>query len=130
MNLFGLKKSRQYTDMQLAFLEALKNPDNQGSLKLCKKAAGYTDNVPLPTIINSLHEEIVTIAREMLCSNAVLAAHALAVGITDPDPLTTIRTQNAERILDRVGLGKGEKIQIDTGPSRIAILPARKKESE
>lgn len=124
--MFGLSRKREYTDKQLAFLQALKDPDNEGNLKKCKDAAGYEKSVPLSTILSSLHEEIVTIAREMLCSNAVKAAWAVGQGIDNPDPMTPIRTQNAERILDRVGLGKGEKIQIDSGPSRIAILPARR----
>lgn len=123
--MFGLKK-RQYTELQLAFLEALKDPENEGDLRKCKKAAGYDQSTPLSSVLNSLHEEIVSIAREMMCSNAVKAAWALNQGIENPDPLTPIRTQNAERILDRIGLGKGEKIQVETGPSRIAILPARR----
>lgn len=126
MNVFGLKRKKQYTDMQIAFLEAIRDPDNKGDLRACKKAAGYTAGVSLASIINNLHEEIVTIAREMLASNAVKAAWAISEGIDNPDPLTPIRTQNAERILDRVGLGKGEKVQIESGPSRIAILPSRK----
>lgn len=130
MNLFGLSKKRQYTDLQIKFLDAMRDPDNEGSLRKCKEAAGYTPHVSLSSIINSLHEEIVTIAREMMCSNAALAAAAVIKGITDPDPMTPIKTQNAERILDRVGLGKGEKITVESGPSRIAILPARRIESE
>lgn len=130
MNFFGLNKSREYTEQQLKFLEALKDPDNRGDLKTCRKVAGYGDHSPVSSIIKSLHQEIVNIARDMLCSNAVKASWAINDAIDNPDPLSPIRTQNAERILDRVGLGKGEKVTIDSGPSRIAILPARKKESD
>ena len=120
-------RARQYTPKQQAFLEAIRDPDNCGNLKLCAKIAGYDGrSETVAAIIKTLKDEIIDIAKEIMASCSVEASLVIAGAMREADPMTGIKTQNAERILDRVGLVKGERIIVDNAPNRIAILPARR----
>ena len=125
--MFFNKKKREYTELQTAFLNALKDPDNKGNLKKCKDIAGYSASVPTSVVMASLKDEIIEIAKTILAENSVKAAIAIIEGVDDPISLgVRDRVSAAEKILDRVGIVKGERVEIDTAPNRIALLPARK----
>ena len=129
--MFGFGKKKEYTPQQLAFLEALRDSTNKGDLKKCRDAAGYPKNTPLKEIIRPLKDEILEIAREILASNAVKASLALVEGVDDPiKPGVKELTLNAEKILDRVGIVKGEIIKLENTGGRIALIPARKSDDE
>lgn len=129
--MFFNKKKRELTELQKAFLEALKNPDNKGNLKKCKDIAGYAAGVQTSAVINGLKDEIIEIAKSILAENSVNAAIAIVEGVNDPVSLgVRDRIVAAEKILDRVGIVKGERIEIDNAPNRIALLPARRTDDE
>ncbi len=119
-------KKKQYTELQLAFLEALKDPDNKGDLYKCKEIAGYSRTAHIALIISGLKDEIIDIAKDMLAASAVKASVAIIEGLDDPTALgIKDRANNAQAILDRVGIIRGERIQVDNAPNRIALLPRR-----
>lgn len=129
--MFFNKKKKEYTELQLRFLDALKDVDNKGNLKKCKEIAGYAASVQVSTIVSSLKDEIIDIAKNILAENSIKASIAIVEGIDDPISLgVRDRVAAAEKILDRVGIVKGEKVEIDTAPNRIALLPARRTDDE
>lgn len=125
--MFG-RKARELTPQQIAFLTALRNPETKGDLRTALTEAGYSKTMSVSDICKSLKDEIIEVAKEILAANAAKASWAIVGAIDDANPMTAIMTQNAERILDRVGIVKGEKLTVDNGPNRIAILPRRKDE--
>lgn len=125
---FGEKK-RQYTERQLNFMEALRDPSNKGNLRECMKIAGYATTAPTSEIIKALKKEILEIAEELLALSAPAAALKLGSTMSEEalEPGIKEKLSAANSILDRVGIVKTERIQVDNVPSRIMLLPARKK---
>lgn len=113
------------TDMQEAFLDALfeLGGDVDGALK----AAGYRIK-DRNTVLRSLSAEIKDRAELYMAGHAVKSAMALAGVIDDPTALgNDKKIVAAKELLDRVGLVKQEKVQVDTGDSRaVVILPAKR----
>ena len=124
-----LQKRKEYSSLQLGFLDALRDPANRGDLRVCKAVAGYSDNAPIREIIKQLRDEILDISRDILVLHAPKAALTIAAAVDDStaDDMPE-RTKNAERILDRVGIVRGENLKIDVNVSRIALIPARREE--
>ena len=124
-----LQKRKEYSALQLNFLDALRDPANRGDLRVCKAVAGYSDNTPIREIIKQLRDEILDISRDILVLHAPKAALTIAAAVDDStaDDMPE-RTKNAERILDRVGIVRGENLKIDVNVSRIALIPARREE--
>lgn len=122
-----LSKKKELTPLQQSFLAALRDPANKGDLKVCKEVAGYDKSTRVDDIIRGLKDEIIEIAKDILANNAVKASFALVRGVDDYlEPGVKDLTVNAEKILDRIGIVKGETVKVETTQGRIAILPARK----
>lgn len=129
--MFFNRKAKEYTPQQQAFLTALRDPDNKGDLKACKEIAGYSKTMSTGDLIKALKDEIIDIAKELLAGNAVKSSIALVEGLDDPTALgIRDRATNAQAILDRVGIIKGERVVIDTAPNRIALLPRRNDDTD
>ena len=95
-------------------------------MKLSAELAGYSGNHY--QVIQSLREEIVELASNVLAREAPSAAFKLIevmksnVGL----PQANVKLQAAQTILDRVGLGKKERMQVDHNVSGgIFILPEK-----
>ena len=100
--------------------------ETKGDLKLSAELAGYSGNHY--QVIQSLREEIVELASNVLAREAPSAAFKLIevmksnVGL----PQANVKLQAAQTILDRVGLGKKERMQVDHNVSGgIFILPEK-----
>ena len=120
-----MSKSRELTPMQTAFLEALFG-EAKGNISEAKRLAGYSASMSTKELIESLQDEIIGIARLQLAQNAPLAAYALADIMADPVTLgAKEKMRAAEQILDRVGIVKTEKIEVDTGGSAVILLPPK-----
>ncbi len=129
--MFFNRKAKEYTAQQQAFLTALRDPANKGDLNACKELAGYERTSSTGNIIKALKDEIIDIAKEILAGNAVKASVALTEGLDDPTALgIRDRATNAQAILDRVGVIKGERVIVDNAPNRIALLPRRNDDTE
>jgi len=120
----NLPIERKLTEKQQSFLDNI--IETEGDLKLSAELAGYSGNHY--QVIQSLREEIVELASNVLAREAPSAAFKLIevmksnVGL----PQANVKLQAAQTILDRVGLGKKERMQVDHNVSGgIFILPEK-----
>lgn len=120
-----VKSDRKLTEKQEKFLNSL--IETKGDLKLSAELAGYSGNHY--QVIRSLKEEIVELASDVLAREAPSAAFKLVEVMTNPVamPQANVKLQAAQTILDRVGLGKKDRLEVDHNVSGgIFILPEKK----
>jgi phage terminase small subunit len=115
---------RKLTEKQQSFLNNI--IETKGNLKLSAELAGYSGNHY--QVIQSLKQEIVDLASDVLAREAPLAAFKL-VEVLESDkalPQANVKLQAAQTILDRVGLGKKERLDINHNvQGGIFILPEK-----
>jgi hypothetical protein len=120
-----MKEKRQLTEQQQRFLDVLFKEAGGDPLR-AKRLAGYADAVSTPTVLRSLKEEVLDLTQLYLALNAPKAAFAIISGIDDPTELGIKEKLNAAKdLLDRVGVVKTEKVQVEAGPG-LMILPPKK----
>ena len=120
----NLPTDRQLTIKQENFLNNL--IETKGDLKLSAELAGYSGNHY--QVIQSLKKEIVDLATNVLAREAPRAAFKLVevMSSTDAIPQANIKLQAAQTILDRVGVSKTERIDVNHNVSGgIFILPEK-----
>lgn len=117
-------QKRKLTEKQQNFLNNI--IETKGNLKLSAELAGYAGNHY--QVIQSLKQEIVDLASDVLAREAPLAAFKL-VEVLESDkalPQANVKLQAAQTILDRVGLGKKERLDINHNvQGGIFILPEK-----
>ena len=119
------KKKRELTEMQSAYLDALM--DNGGNYAAALRVAGYSETTG-KVVMNSLADEIVDRAKNMLAANSVKAAAGLVQALDDDGtiPRAEHRIKAAESILNRVGVGKHDKVEHNvTALHGVVLLPAK-----
>ena len=120
----SLTTKKKLTEKQENFLNNL--IETKGNLKLSAELAGYSGNHY--QVIQSLKQEIVDLASDVLAREAPLAAFKL-VEVLQSDkalPQANVKLQAAQTILDRVGLGKKERLDVNHNVSGgIFILPEK-----
>ena len=119
------KSNRTLTEKQEKFLNSL--IETKGDLKLSAELAGYSGNHY--QVLRSLKEEIIELASDVLAREAPSAAFKLLEVMTNPNtvPQANVKLQAAQTILDRVGLGKKDRLEVDHNVSGgIFILPEKK----
>lgn len=120
-----MAKSRELTPMQTAFLDALFG-EARGNIKEAKKLAGYSPNISEKSLVESLQDEIIAVARLQLAHAAPRAAIAMSDMLDDPVSLgAKEKMRAAEQILDRVGVSKTEKIELDGSAFHVVVLPPK-----
>mgnify|MGYP003152014796 CR=1 FL=1 len=115
---------RNLTEKQESFLENLL--ETKGDLKLAAELAGYSGNHY--QIIQSLKQEIVDLASDVLAREAPSAAFKLIelMSTEHSVPQANIKVQAAQTILDRVGVTKKERIDVNHNVTGgIFILPEK-----
>ncbi len=121
-----MKKERQLTDMQKAFLYHLVG-EAKGDFSVAKQMAGYSETTPVAEIVKSLRDEIIEAAKDILAMSAPRAAVEMASQIVNPEkPGASIAARAAQEVLDRVGVVKSNnetKLNIPEGG--LVILPAK-----
>ena len=119
-----INTKKNLTEKQQSFLENL--IETKGDLKLAAELAGYAGNHY--QVINSLKEEIVDLASTVLAREAPKAAFKL-VEVMESDtavPQANVKLQAAQTILDRVGVSKTERLDINQNVNGgIFILPEK-----
>jgi len=118
-------KKRELTEMQSAYLDALM--DNGGNNAAALRVAGYSETTG-KAVMNSLADEIVDRAKSMLAANSVKAAAGLVAALDDDGttPRAEQRIKAAESILNRVGVGKHDKVEHNvTAIHGVVLLPAK-----
>ena len=116
---------KELTTKQQTFLTNL--IDCGGNAIQAAELAGYAEG-SYTSVVKSLKKEILELSEGILAQNAPKAAMKL-VNIMDSDqpiPQANIRLQAAQTLLDRVGLSKTDKLNLNVeGSSGIFILPAK-----
>ena len=121
--------ARKLTERQQKFIEALFAEAN-GSIKDAKVMAGYSATTNSQEIIHSLKEEILEATQMYMASNAPKAAFAMVNGIDDPTQLGIRDKMNAAKeLLDRTGLVKTEKMQVES-TGGVMLMPAKQASTE
>ena len=115
---------RKLTEKQQDFLNNL--IETKGNLKLSAELAGYAGNHY--QVIKSLRQEIVDLASNVLAREAPSAAFKL-VEVMQSDtamPQANVTLQAAQTILDRVGLGKQDRMEVNHNVGGgIFVLPEK-----
>ena len=118
---------RNYTSKQQAFLDAL-YANSTGDINQAMVSAGYKEGAGSTALVKSLKNEILEIANLILTRNAPKAANKL-VNIMDsntPIPQANQKLNAAQSLLDRVGLIKENRLQIDHNVTGgIFVMPAK-----
>ena len=121
-------QKRNLTDIQEKFLDALFGTA-RGDPKKAGELAGYSDH-SYPKVLRNLKQEIVSRAENYLAVHSAKAATKM-VDMLDEDgttPHANIRLEAAKQILDRIGIAKKEKIDINMKAVHgLFILPAKDK---
>ena len=125
MNLLPEKKdSRELTVKQQSFLDNLVT--TKGNFKEAAELAGYSGNHY--QVLQSLKEEVVDLAQNVLAREAPKAAFKLIemIDSNKPIPQASQKLNAAQTILDRVGVSKTERVQVDHSVhGGIFILPEK-----
>jgi|TARA_Y100000361_G_scaffold146052_1_gene156006 hypothetical protein len=116
---------KELTTKQQSFLDCL--IETGGDPKLAAEKAGYAANTHWQ-VTKALKTEIIDLASNILAQSAPKAAMKL-VDVMESDtpvPQANIRLQAAQTILDRIGLGKTDRLDVNHKSSGgIFVLPAK-----
>jgi len=125
MNLIPEKKNnRNLTEKQKSFLDNL--VATEGDFKKSAELAGYSGNHY--QVLKSLKEEVVDLASDVLARSAPKAAFKLVemIDSNKPIPQASQKLHAAQTILDRVGVAKTDRVQVDHNvQGGIFILPEK-----
>jgi len=117
---------KQLTTKQQAFLDNL-TPCG-GDVRLAAEQAGYAEGTHY-AVVKSLKSEILDMASNIMAQNAPKAASKLVQIMDSPEPIpqANMRLQAAQQLLDRVGLGKSDRldVNVNTGGG-LFVIPAKK----
>ena len=123
---------RKLTEKQEKFLDELLS--NGGHVKNAVAAAGYKEQ-SRSWLTRSLRDEIIERTRSMLATNSVKAANRIIEGLdadgTVPLNQMDMLLKTAESVLDRVGLGKKQQLEVEGQVMHgIVMLPSKDKPKE
>jgi hypothetical protein len=115
--------ARELTMKQRVFLDVLFEQAN-GDMVQAKKIAGYADSSSTSEIIKGLKEEILEATQMYMARNAPKAAMAMTGALYDPTELgIRDKMSAAKELLDRVGLVKTEKMQVEASGGVMLMPP-------
>ena len=115
--------ARQLTEKQQTLLNVLFE-EAGGDLVKAKKLAGYADTSGTAEIVKGLKEEILEATQIYMARNAPKAAMAMVGGLYDPTELgIRDKMAAAKELLDRTGLVKTEKMQVEASGGVMLMPP-------
>jgi hypothetical protein len=119
--------ARQLTEKQQKFLDVLFDQAG-GDIGSAIKLAGYAEGVSPSQVTTGLKEEILEATQMYMARNAPKAAMAVVNGLYDPTELgIRDKMSAAKELLDRSGLIKTEKVQVETSGG-VMLMPPKNKE--
>lgn len=99
-----------------------------GDVVTAKKLAGYSDATSTTEVVNSMKEEILDSTQSFMARNAPKAAMAMVSGLFDPTELgIRDKMAAAKELLDRTGLVKTEKLQVEA-KGGVMLMPPKNAE--
>jgi coenzyme F420-reducing hydrogenase delta subunit len=119
-------KKTELSEQQKTFLTALFGQAN-GNAKQAAEMAGYSESY-YPELVRNLKEEIINRAEEILAAHSPKAALGMIHALDEDGstPGVNIRMEAAKQILDRVGVSKKERIDMNVKQATgIFILPPK-----
>ena len=121
--------ARALTEKQQKLLAVLFD-EAGGDIVAAKKIAGYSDATSSTEILNSLKEEILDATSTYMARNAPKAAMAMVGALYDPTELgIRDKMSAAKELLDRTGLVKTEKMQVET-KGGVMLMPPKQMEED
>ena len=122
---------KELTELQQKFLNALFG-EAKGNHAKAMRLAGYSENTNPHHILQSVRQEIIERAELEMAANAPKAVMSMVGVLDDPTELgVREKLMASQQILDRVGLSKVEKINVETNkPVGLFVLSAKKEENE
>ena len=120
------EKTKQLTEKQESFLENLFGKA-RGNPREAAKLAGYDEN-GYQKVIKSLKQEIIERAEGVLATHSPKAVMGMVNALDDDGsvPGANTRLEAAKQILDRVGISKTERIDVNAKVQHgIFILPPK-----
>ena len=111
--------------MQQSFLDNLVSCN--GDTKRAAELAGYAEG-SYTSVVKALKTEIIELAENILAQNAPKASLKLVevMDSTIPIPQANVRLQAAQTVLDRVGISKTDKLDVNLqNTNGLFILPAK-----
>jgi hypothetical protein len=116
---------KELTEQQKKFIEVL-FAEAAGDPVKARKLAGYSEGYSTKAIMNTVREEVIEATQLFIAMNAPRAAMAVVSGVVDPTELGMKDKLNAAKdLLDRAGLVKTEKLQLEANTGGIMFLPAK-----
>ena len=118
----SLSKPRELTDKQQLFLDSL--VETQGDPKKAAAIAGYSGGHY--QVLKSLKNEVLELTKDVLAHNAPKAAFKLLeiMESDKPIPQANNKLAAAQSLLDRVGVSKTEKLDVNHQVSAgIFLMP-------
>ena len=130
-SLLPKKPKRDYTEKQVAFLDAIVS--NGGDIGKALEIAGYSPN-SRNSVISSLREELIENANQVLATHSIKAASHLVNTMDDGEgemPRAEVRLKAAESILNRVGIGRRDTVEHNvTAIHGVVLLPSKDTQQE
>ena len=117
--------NKELTTRQQSFLDHLVSCN--GDTKRAADLAGYAEG-SYTSVVKALKTEIIELAENILAQNAPKASLKLVevMDSTTPIPQANIRLQAAQTVLDRVGISKTDKLDVNLqNTNGLFILPAK-----
>jgi len=122
--------ARELTEQQQKFLNVLFD-EAGGDVLTAKKLAGYSDQTSTTQVVNSLKEEILDATQLFMSRNAPKAAMAMVGALYDPTELgIRDKMSAAKELLDRTGLVKTEKVQVEAKGGVMLMPPKQTQEDD
>ena len=119
------EKKKEVTEKQKKFLDALFV--NRGNISAACEEAGYSPS-SRTWLVKALADEIVDISKRELAVNSATAVSRVVESMNDDglNPRQELRLKAAQTLLDRVGLGKIEKQELDVKALYgIVLMPSK-----
>ena len=116
--------TRQLTEKQQKLLHVLFD-EAGGNVTIAKKIAGYADTSSTADIVKGLKDEILEATQMWMARNAPRAAMSMTGALLEPTELgIKEKMMAAKEILDRVGLVKTEKMQVEA-TGGVMLMPPK-----
>ena len=121
--------AKELTEQHKRFLEVLFS-DANGNINAAMRMAGFSEGYSRRSLTNYLKEEIIEATQLYIAMAAPKAAVAMINAIDDPTELGLKEKMSAAKdLLDRAGLVKTEKVQVES-TGGIMVLPAKEREED
>lgn len=119
--------TNQLTDKQEKFLELIFKPEYLHNYAKAAVDAGYSPNSPIHIIVQGVQKQILERVEMYLATKAPSAAMRIIDVLQSPDMKgAKAALEAATTIMDRVGLSKKERIELEVkAPSGVFILPSK-----